>query len=246
MYKKLLDDGMITEEQYQGLRLGKVTVGLGYNDIAESIKRKSMLDTEKVSTPLPFTEPVKLSRGLYINDSKTQYVLEKKDDRVTFIGETLPIYNDEIEVYDNTNFTDKMFLTLQKLEILTKGATVMLNMYDEDIDSDQIVSKIAKKYDLDPLNCKIIMNPNFAIIYDISGDIIKIGDLFFNTFIDNKEQQLDITEAVVMQIKLALETIANDKTVDVSRLAEHQVKMYEQAINLTDEMYIERGIKNGK
>ena len=36
VYKELLESGKITEEEYEGLRLGKITVGLGYNDIAES------------------------------------------------------------------------------------------------------------------------------------------------------------------------------------------------------------------
>ena len=35
LYKELLESGKITQEQYDGLRLGKITVGLGYNDIAD-------------------------------------------------------------------------------------------------------------------------------------------------------------------------------------------------------------------
>ncbi|MBD9098951.1 hypothetical protein EGP98_05115, partial [bacterium] len=34
VYKELLESRKITQEQYDGLRLGKITVGLGYNDIA--------------------------------------------------------------------------------------------------------------------------------------------------------------------------------------------------------------------
>lgn len=37
---------------------------------------------------------------------------------------------------------------------------------------------------------------NFAIIYDVNGDKLKIGDLLFNTKVDNKEQQMDIERGI--------------------------------------------------
>src|SRR5699024_4841585 len=77
IYKELLESGKITKAQYDGLRLGKVTVGLGCNDIAESLKQNSIIDKGTISRPLPFDEPVKLSRGLYISDSTTQCILEE-------------------------------------------------------------------------------------------------------------------------------------------------------------------------
>lgn len=87
---------------------------------------------------------------------------------------------------------------------------------------------------------------NFAIIYDVNGDKLKIGDLLFNTKVDNKEQQIDIESKVVIQLRLALEQIASDKEIDVSQLDEKQKKMYAKVIGLTDEMDIERGIGHAK
>ena len=87
---------------------------------------------------------------------------------------------------------------------------------------------------------------NFAIIYDVNGDKLKIGDLLFNTKVDNKEQQIDIESKVVIQLRLALEQIASDKEIDVSQLDEKQKKMYAKVIGLTDEMNIERGIGHAK
>lgn len=87
---------------------------------------------------------------------------------------------------------------------------------------------------------------NFAIIYDVNGDKLKIGDLLFNTKVDNKEQQIDIESKVVIQLRLALEQIASDKEIDVSQLDEKQKKMYAKVIGLTDEMDIERGVGHAK
>lgn len=87
---------------------------------------------------------------------------------------------------------------------------------------------------------------NFAIIYDVNGDKLKIGDLLFNTKVDNKEQQMDIESKVVIQLRLALEQIASDKEIDISQLDEKQKKMYAKVIGLTDEMDIERGVGHAK
>lgn len=87
---------------------------------------------------------------------------------------------------------------------------------------------------------------NFAIIYDVNGDKLKIGDLLFNTKVDNKEQQMDIESKVVIQLRLALKQIASDKEIDVSHSDEKQKKMYAKVIGLTDEMNIERGIGHAK
>ena len=87
---------------------------------------------------------------------------------------------------------------------------------------------------------------NFAIIFDVNGDKLKIGDLLFNTKVDNKEQQIDIESKVVIQLRLALEQIASDKEIDVSQLDEKQKKMYAKVIGLTDEMDIERGVGHAK
>ena len=72
---------------------------------------------------------------------------------------------------------------------------------------------------------------NFAIIYDVNGDKLKIGDLLFNTKVDNKEQQIDIESKVVIQLRLALEQIASDKEIDVSQLDEKQRKCMQKLLD---------------
>lgn len=247
VYKELLENGKITQEQYDGLRLGKVTVGLGYNDIAESLKQNSKVDKGNVSRPLPFEEPVKLSRGLYTSDSTTQYVLEERENRKEFDGETLPVHSDTYVEYSDSNFTEKSLLSLEKLEIVTKEDPRNLETSVSDYaDSEHLVTEIAKNYGLNPETSRIIMNPNFAIIYDVNGDKLRVGDLLFNTHVDNEMQQMDIENQVVMQIRLALEQIASDKEIDVSALDEKQKEMYAKVTGLTDEIDVERGVGHAR
>ena len=247
VYRSLLEEGKITEEQYEGLRLGKVTVGTGYNDIAESLKRNAVLDKGRVARPLYFEEPVKLQRGLYTSDSTSQYVLEERENRQEYRGNTLPVYSDTFVEYTDETLTDKMLLTLEKLELVTKNNRYDLNTSLSDYDdSEKKVTAIAGNCGLDPSTTKIVMNPNFAIIYDVNGDLIRIGDLFYNTKIDNDSQQFDITDKVVMQIRLALEQIVSGKQVDVNMLDEKQVAMYNKAMELDEEIDIERGVRHGK
>lgn len=247
VYRELLENGKITQEQYDGLRLGKVTVGLGYNDIAESLKQNSVVDRGKISRPLPFKEPVKLSRGLYTSDSTTQYVLEERDDRKEFDGETLPVHSDTYVEYTDENFTEKSLLSLEKLEIVTKEDSRYLETSIGDYaDSEHLVTELARNYGLNPETTRIIMNPNFAIIYDVNGDKLRVGDLLFNTRVDNEQQQMDIKNQVVMQMRLALEQISSDKEIDVSALDEKQKEMYAKITGLTDEMDIERGVGHAR
>lgn len=247
VYRELLESGKITQEQYDGLRLGKVTVGLGYNDIAESLKQNSAVDRGTISRPLPFEEPVKLSRGLYTSDSTTQYVLEERDDRKEFDGETLPVHSDTYVEYTDENFTEKSLLSLEKLEIVTKEDPRHLETSIGDYaDSEHLVTELARNYGLNPETARIIKNPNFAIIYDVNGNKLRVGDLLFNTRVDNEQQQMDIESQVVMQMRLALEQIATDKEIDVSALDEKQKEMYAKITGLTDEMDIERGVGHAR
>lgn len=248
IFRKLLESGKITQEQYDGLRLGKVTVGLGYNDIAESLKQNSSVDRGTISRPLPFEEPVELSRGLYTSDSSTQYILEEREDRIEYNDETLPVHSDTYIEYTDANFTEKSLLSLEKLEIVTKEDPRNLDTsVSEYADSKHLVTEIARNYGLNPKTTRIIMNPNFAIIYEENNNIIKIADLLYNTKIENDPQRMDIEEVTTLQIRLALNQIAKDKEIDFSELEGNQLEMYKKAISLTEEeIDKERGLGNGK
>ena len=236
VYKELLESGKITEEEYEGLRLGKITVGLGYNDIAESIKKNAYLDKDRLARPLHFEAPVALKRHLYTSDSSTQYVLEKREDRKSFDGKTLPVHNDTYILYDDTNFNLILLNSLERLETITKGTKYNLNTSIED--EEHIVTEIAYNCELNPKTTRIILSPNFAIIFDINDSKLTIGDLYFNTLIDEN--------IVAMQIRLALEQISDGKEVDISKLNNIQQEMYNKAVSLSDEIDKERGVGSGR
>lgn len=188
-----------------------------------------------------------MPRRLYTSDSMTQYILEEREDRKAYDGETLSVHSDTYVEYTDANFTERLLPLLEKLEEVTKENSGYLEIAIGDSDnSDYLVSEIAENYGLNPETARIVMNPNFAIIYDINGDKLRVGDLLFNTKVDNGQQQMDIENQVVMQMRLALEQIAGDKKIDISNLNKKQKVMYEKAVGLTDEMDIERGVGHAR
>ncbi|MBQ6282593.1 MAG: hypothetical protein IJK66_03535, partial [Bacilli bacterium] len=245
-YKELLESGKITQEQYDGLRLKKISTGEGYSNIIGSLKTLPV-DKGTLSRPLPFAAPVELNRGLYISDSRKQYIIEEREGRKKYSGETLTLYSDTYIEYDDTNFTEKELLTLEKLEGVTKEEYDYLDTsVNMNTDRTKLVSAIAKNYWLHPETTRIILHPNFAIIYDTYGDKVIIGDLLFNTKIDNYDQQMDITDKVIMQIRLAINQISNGKQIVLQDLSEKQQQMYEKVMGLRDEMDIERGVGHAR
>ena len=149
--------------------------------------------------------------------------------------------------YSDSNFSEKALLTLEKLEIVTKEDPRYLDTsVDEDANREHLVTEIARNYRLNPETARIVMNPNFAIIYDVNDNELRIGDLLFNTKVDNNEQQMDIESNVVMQIRLALEQIGAGKEINVSLLDDKQKEMYAKATGLTDELDIERGVDHAR
>ena len=238
VYKKLLEDGKITEEQYEGLRLSKVTVGIGYNDIANAIKRNSKLDY-KISTPTTFIEKAGLDKTLYTNDSATQYILEYRPKEKEYNGETIQVYNDAYQIYDNSNFTEKELFRLSKLEIEKDGYS---NIMDETYGvGEQIVSAIANYYNLDEENTRIILSANFSIIYEERENEIVIGDIFYNALKDIENSE----NIVAMQIRLALKQIGKDKKINISNLDKDYIKpIFNESLDLDKMLDIERGLKN--
>ncbi len=245
IYKELLDSGKITQEEFDSLRLGKITTGVGYSNISGSFE--TLKRDREIARPLDFQPPVDIGGSYYTNDSTSQYILEERDNRSKYRGEPLKLHNDTYTEYTDDNFNERMLLILQKLEIVTKENTGDFNTTSIVFDNkEQIVSKIADYYFLNPENTRIVMNPNFAIIYEIDGDTLKIADLFYNFKIDNGAQQFDIENKVLIQIKLALEQIGKDKNIDISDLSYEQKEIYKKVAKLSEEIDIERGFSNGK
>ena len=251
VYKSLLEEGKITQEQYDGLRLGKVTVGLGFNDIANAIHQNASVDGGILAYPLNFEPVVKLDRSLYTNDSTTQYIIEERENRKPYEGETITPHTDTFIEYDDSNLKEADLLSLEKLEILTKNNPFRLNTdvfsRDDDDKDKNYVSRLAYNYNLNPDTTKVILHPNFAIIYDNDNGKVKIGDLLFNTKMrDINEKEVDFEDKVVMQLKLALNQIGNNREIDTSKLNPIQLDMYNKAMNISEELDIERGVEHAR
>lgn len=227
-YKELYDLGKISETQYEELKLGKVTVGEGYNDILEAIKRNGVKDTDSAK-PLHYEPPIELTRMLYISDSRSQYLLEKtpNSESPRYL-DTLPIYSDDFKEYNDSNFGEKELLQIQKLELITEESNKDMQTELHDVSSG-FVSKLAENYHSDKEHTRIIMNPNFAIVYEIKDDGVGIKDLLYNTKIDNSDQQIDITEEVAMQINLAFLKLSKYGDLDITKLDKSKLSMYSKA-----------------
>ena len=235
VYQKLLEENKITEEQYEGLKLSKVTVGIGYNDIKEALRKNSKKDSSP-SRPLLFKELIGLDKDLYTSDSEKQYVLEEINKDKVYNGKTYQVHNDLYEIYDDNNFAKKELSRLGKLELASNEYS---DISDIDPIDEKLVSSIAELYDIKGDKTRIILSANFAIIYEEKDDIINIVDIFYNTKVENR----NIKKIVAMQLRLALEQIKGNKEIDISNLEEKQKEIYNMAINLSEELDIEKGIK---
>ena len=243
-YTDLLNRKKITQFQYEVLKLAKVTVGLGYNDIADSLKRNAKLDNSKVARPLVFNPPVELANGLYTSDSQKQYVIAGDMYVKQSTEETPAIYADEFEIYEESNMSFEDFNLLLSLGYIN-------NYYDVDFDEDDEINfftDIADTYDFEKEKTRIIMNANFAIIYEEHEEEIIIGDILRNKniYIDSASQ--NITKKVNMQIKNALHQInPNGKKINVENLDSTASSLYENIMNISEEeIDIEKGLKHAR
>ena len=246
-YKEALEENKITKEDYQALKLNKVTVGLGYNDIASSLKKHSTLDVGHVKKPMEFKAPVDLNRELYTSDSKTQYILEKqeKEENAYSQKEAPYFYSDDYEVYDENNFKEKELLQLQKLELVTTGNSENLISDIEDYSEEtDLIQKISRNYGISRENTKVVLHPNFAIIYEDKGYEVDIADLFYNTKVGVEERNIE--DKVAMQIHLALNQISDKREIRIDNLKDNQKEMYDKATAIGKELDKERGVNNGK
>ncbi len=242
VFRKLFEEGKITEVQFEMLRIRKVTVGRGYNDIADSLRRNSSIDATVVARPLHFKEPVQLTHTLYTNDSETQYVIAGEEEVPTSEEETPTVYQDEFVILDDSNMKQRDVLSLNKLELATKGEKFEGNT--QVYRKDRFVSEIAWNYDLDPTLTKIVMHSNFAIIYEETEKEIVLADLFYNIKI-NISDDIEVLRKVAVQIRLALEQIKNNKEFNIRRLDKEQVLFYNMVMGLEKELDEERGLSHG-
>ncbi len=244
VYKELLENKTITQEQYDALLLGKVTIGLGYNDIADAIKTDKTIhqETDKVGVkgtdrlPHPYT------------DASTQYTIAERKDTVKSEHENLYVHQDDVPVFDGTNMSSTVLLTMKRMEQATGRDN--LAYLSERIDeenlprSQRIINSIAREYGLNPNSTKVMATARIALIYSKDKDKIKIGDLLSSPLkTDLTEEQKQRTTAHIMyQVKKALKQMGvQDSEVDLSSLSEEQQQMLQSVMQEIEKENDERG-----
>lgn len=145
----------------------------------------------------------------------------------------MPVHNDEYQVYDSTTFTKDILYHLERLELLTKQdknhLLTQLTSYEE----SDIMTSLARHYNLNPSTIRVILNANIAIIYDYDDTTIRLGDILYNKNIGlNKE--IDITDVICLQVYLALKQIAKTRIIDSSRLSKEQLEIYNTSMNIKE------------
>ena len=192
VYKSLLEEGKITREDFNGLRLGKITIGLGYNDIASVIQKKLNRDEDILVRPASFVPPVPLNRDLYVMDSEIQYVALKRDDRIYSDKEALDIYYDEVNSYKLKD----------ALDILKR----VLNLK-----FDSLVLKKLEEAGMDLNLVKVAVSPNLIIVYEEDTDKVRVWKVFINDNIFDD----DYKRSVLRQLENNLKEIASSRRIEI-------------------------------
>jgi hypothetical protein len=250
IYKELLDSGKITQEQYDSLRISKVTVGLGYNDIKEALENNAPKDEGKLSRPLEFISPVYSNRSLYTDDSTNQRVLEQREDRVipTSTSPTITAHYDEYEIYDKSNISKEIIFAINRLEAITGRYSYEMNTTVDDVSSSEtIMEELSYNYGTIIDNTKIITNPNFCIIYEETSDKIKIVDVISLLQKVNKDISDTLKEKVTLQMKIAiLQLLKSGKNINTDSLGQKELELITSIMNLPESsLDRERGITYG-
>jgi len=247
VYDKLLKDGTITNEQYEGLLLGKVTIGLGYNDIRDAIEKDKNLkkDSELVQVkgtdrlPSPYT------------DASEQYILAEREGIVRTEQENLYVHQDTIKVYDETNLSDTMVTTLKRMETsFNKDRNSNLsNMYDNEIDKDlpkekRLMSSIAESYGYEAHQTKIMATSKIAVVYSSDDKKIRYGDILSVPISEEStDEQKAVDQAYILnQIKKAIRQVdTKGKEIDTGMLSYEQREIYDKAMQEIEKEDSKRG-----
>ena len=233
-YKELLDNKIITEDEYSKFILNKVTVGLGYNDIANVIRDNAKKDTNIVH-PLDYKGPVKLTYGPYTNDSKEQYVLESVENGVICGGKNLAIFNDEYKILDEYSLDSKELLNIISFDRLKYDYSEISEYFEE---NSIPMKAISKTYNCNISDTKVLKSANFVIIYSVNDNIIKLHDIIINDKVEINGKKVDITSIVIEQLSLALKQIINNSKFDTIELDSDAKELFDSAIKIENQIKI--------
>ena len=114
------------------------------------------------------------------------------------------------------------------------------NIYDKS-SPEAIVQQLARNYETDYVKTRIIMYPNFAIIYEDASEI-RLVEFFINNNIPENDK-----EKALLQIKLALLELQKEgKNINIDQLDNNKKELITSIMNISEEkLDEERGISRG-
>lgn len=245
VYQELLDNGTITQEQCDSLLLGKVTIGLDHNDIADAIRSDKTIhqETDRVKVkgtdrlPHPYT------------DASTRYTIAEREGTIKSEHENLYVHQDDVPVFDGTNMSSTVLLTMKRMEQPTEryNLAYLGERSDEENlpKSQRIINSIARKYGLNPNDTRVMATARIALIYSKDKDNkVKIVDLLSSPLKKEltEEQKQKATAHIMHQIKKALKQIGvQDSEVDLSSLSAEQRQRLQSVMQEIEKENGERG-----
>ncbi len=233
VYDELLEEGTITQEQYDSLLLGKVTIGLGYNDIAQAIETDTTLHIDEEPADVISTQRVPSP----YTDAYEQYVVAERDGIVKSDLDNLYVHQDDVPVYDGKNMNEKVLLTIRRMEQFGRNNTQYLYQKRENEnlgDSQIIINELAEEYGLNPSSTKVMATARMALIYSQDKDEIKIGDLLSAPLKKEltQEQKQRAKNHIRNQVKRAIQQVGVEShKINMSLLNEDKQKMLQSVID---------------
>ena len=123
--------------------------------------------------------------------------------------ENLYVHQDDVPVYDGTNMSSTVLLTMKRMEQATErnNLAYLSERSDEESipKSQRIINSIAQEYGFEPDSTKVMATARIALIYSKDKDKIKIGDLLSSPIKTEltEEQKQKATAHIMHQVKKA-------------------------------------------
>lgn len=221
-YEELLKKGEITREQYEGLLLGKVTIGLGFNMIKSAMDADKELKRDEAPVQVKTDKSIGLE---YIHSDayKTegqQIVYERKNRKKTKL-ENIYVYEDTIKEYNTDNIEVEILESIRRM-LISRGE----NKY---IDNKQDLVNIYGK------NVKILSTPRMNFIYvKKENGTIEIKDILTSPIKKNlpEYKRAEAKQFLTRQVEKALKQIgANNKNTEIYQLEENSLELYKKAVS---------------
>ena len=164
---------------------------------------------DKAYEPDCYVSPIDQNEYLYL-DSEVQYLLCGKEKQYT-LSSTLPIYSDDLKVYSS------------EMPLLDSDKLLLEDLcYDTSFSDSISIESIADYYDMDINHVKILMNYNFAFIYEELEEEIHIKEIFYDLFIEE-----DFKDCLYKQIRLAYKQLnETNKIISLEEISDTSIKDY--------------------